>query len=183
MARHKCQCLLRQLQIDWRTNPGLARQLSLSITRGVFVSGDIIVHEGQLAKGMHFIVAGRVLVHRRCIGELPVKQLSANTGLDAIFGEMALLNPEGRALASVSVPPRSFCDTFLLRREKFKEICVSYPSFKRRIQAVKNARDLENAYQDEASVQSCCQEGEGAGVATCVASGSLTGTGTGRYDA
>jgi len=145
VARHKCSHLLRQLEIDWRNTPGLARRLSLSITRQVFVDGDIIVHEGQAAHGMYFIVAGRVGIYMRARGVEPVKELSSNDGVNSLFGEMSLLNPTGRAVATVSVPAHAYCDTFLLPRERFQEVILSYPSFRRRIEGVKKEREHENA--------------------------------------
>ena len=145
VARHKCKSLLRELRINARASPGLARQLSLSLTRSVYVSGDVIVHEGQAANGMFFIIAGRVFVHVRAMGPHPIKQLQANTGLDAIFGEMALLSPDGRAQGSISVPANAYADCFLLRREKFKEICTMYPSFKKRMEEIKTRREEEQS--------------------------------------
>ena len=71
VARHKCAHLLKQLDIDGRQSPGLARALSLSIERRVFVGGDVIVHEGQEStsdSGMYFIVAGRVYIYLRARG-------------------------------------------------------------------------------------------------------------------
>ena len=71
VARHKCAHLLKQLDIDGRQSPGLARAGPLSIEPHVFVGGDVIVHEGQEStsdSGMYFIVAGRVYIYLRARG-------------------------------------------------------------------------------------------------------------------
>ena len=106
VSRHKCGALLRQLEINWRTSPGLARRLSLSLIRTVFVGGDVIVHEGQAHEAMYFITAGCVCIHIRGV---QIKELRANRGMESLFGEMALLLPDGRATASVLVPSSGYC--------------------------------------------------------------------------
>ena len=40
----------------------------LSLSRTVFVGGDVIVHEGQPTSAMYFIRAGFVCVHLRSLG-------------------------------------------------------------------------------------------------------------------
>ena len=105
VSRQNCGKLLRQLELDYKTAPGLVRRLSLSLKRTVFVSGDVIVQEGQPANEMFFIVAGVVHIFIRALGPQPVKELRANCGSESIFGEIALLSPNGHAVASVCVPP------------------------------------------------------------------------------
>ena len=148
VSRHKCGALLRQLEINWRTSPGLARRLSLSLTRTVFVGGDVIVHEGQAHEAMYFITAGGVCIHIRGV---QIKELRANRGMESLFGEMALLLPDGRATASVLVPSGGYCDAFVLSRERFMGLTNIYPSFRRRIENVVSERQRENAVRSGGS--------------------------------
>jgi hypothetical protein len=83
-------------------------------------------------------------VHLRSLGAMPLKELRANEGMSSIFGEMALLAPNGRATASVAVPFGGYCDTFVLQRSKFLELTHIYPSFRRRIEAIAAEREEEN---------------------------------------
>ena len=64
--------------------------------------------------------------------------------MNSLFGEMALLSPEGRANATVSVPAMGFCDAFVLVRERFRELTSIYPSFRRRIERIHASREREN---------------------------------------
>ena len=57
---------------------------------------------------------------------------------------MSLLNPSGRAMATVSVPSHAYCDTFMLAAASFRDIARAYPSFRERIEHVKRAREREN---------------------------------------
>merc|ERR1740138_571125 len=119
--------------------------LSLFIDRQVYVGGDVVVHEGAPASGMYFIVAGRAWVYKRDFGAAPIKELCSNGGIHSVFGEMALLaRPEGRAVATVTVPPHAYCDTFLLVKSRFREVTACFPSFRKRIERVMAEREQEN---------------------------------------
>lgn len=144
VSRHKCRALLKQLGIDWEVSPGLARRLSRSLLRTVFVAGDEIVKEGEPSKAMYFINAGCVDVLIKALGHEPIKQLHANEGMSSLFGEMALLSPDGRAVATIKVSRGSYCDAFELTADRFRELAFIYPSFRRNIQKVNSERDREN---------------------------------------
>ena len=50
------------------------------------------------------------------------------------------------ATASVCVPPHgsAYCDSYVLSRELFHDICAVFPSFRHRIQKIKDQRDRQN---------------------------------------
>ena len=52
----------------------------------------------------------------------------ATLGASSFFGEMALLNPEGRAVASVRV--KTYCEGYRLSVESYDKLVFSYPSFR-----------------------------------------------------
>ena len=62
----------------------------------------------------------------------------------SLFGEFSLLEPYGRAVATVKVPPHAYCDAFVLASDDFQRIATAYPSFRHRIARVKRARESEN---------------------------------------
>jgi len=143
VSRHKCRALLKQLDIDWEVYPSLARRLSSSLERVIFVGGDDIVKEGDPSRAMYFINSGAVHVLIRALGAEPIKTLHANDGMSSLFGEMALLSPDGRAVATIRVPPNGYCDAFELHASHFRELCVIYPSFRRNIERVHVERNRE----------------------------------------
>ena len=71
------------------------------------------------------------------IGPKPVKALHSNDGANSIFGEMSLLDPIGKANATVSVPPHAYCDSFILPAESFRSIISTFPSFQKRVEWIK----------------------------------------------
>ena len=79
------------------------------------------------------------------IGPKPVKALHSNDGANSIFGEMSLLDPIGKANATVSVPPHAYCDSFILPAESFRSIISTFPSFQKRVERIKREREQENA--------------------------------------
>ena len=62
-------------------------------------------------------------------------------GRGSFFGEMALLHPEGRTVASVHVS--HYCDTYFLSREAFERLIALYPSFREYLQSVAKLRRFE----------------------------------------
>ena len=74
-----------------------------------------------------------------------MKALHSNDGANSIFGEMSLLDPIGKANATVSVPPHAYCDSFILPAESFRSIISTFPSFQKRVERIKREREQENA--------------------------------------
>ena len=102
--------------------PGLAGAISQQLERVVFVAGDYIIRSGEESEGMYFVSSGLVEV----VGS--EGEVIKHLGASAFFGEMALLNPEGRAVASVRV--KTFCEGYRLSVESYDKIVGSYPSFR-----------------------------------------------------
>ena len=59
-------------------------------------------------------------------------------GPSSFFGEMALLNPDGRALASIRV--RTYCEGYRLSREAYDKLVFQYPSFHDYLESVAKMR-------------------------------------------
>ena len=62
-------------------------------------------------------------------------------GNGSFFGEMSLLFPEGRAVASVRVS--SFCDGYFLSRADFDKLTSMYPTLRETLQTVAKLRRVE----------------------------------------
>jgi len=59
-------------------------------------------------------------------------------GEHAIFGEMALLNPDGRSVASIRVS--SWCEGYRLSRDAFLQLTHQYPAFHQYVESVAKMR-------------------------------------------
>ena len=88
---------------------------------------------GEYGRGMYFVQSGSVEVFVKG-GTEPLALLSTN----AFFGEMALLDPEGRATGDVRV--KGFCETFMLSRESFATLLLQFPDFKDYVENVAKLR-------------------------------------------
>jgi CRP-like cAMP-binding protein len=139
---HKCRAVLSTLQVldsgdRSSTRPqlkdaGLPGAISQQLERVVYVRGDHIIREGEEPEGMYFVSQGQVEVISTFGDVLSV------LGPSSFFGEMALLNPEGRAVASIRV--RSYCEGYRLSRDAYDKIVFIYPSFKEYLESVAKLR-------------------------------------------
>jgi len=132
IALHKCHTVLSTLQVLHAGVPGLAGAISQQLERVVFVAGDHIVRSGEESSGMYFISSGLVVV----VGSKgeEIKTLGASS----FFGEMALLNPEGRSVASIIV--KTYCEGYRLSVESYDKIVFSYPTFKEYLESAAKLR-------------------------------------------
>jgi len=132
IALHKCKQVLSALQVVDSSVKGLEGAISQRLERVVFVAGDYIIRAGEETEGMYFVSGGHVEV----IAEdgTIIKTLTSN----AFFGEMALLDPEGRAAADVRV--KTFCEGYKLSKSAFEKITHSYPTFKEYLESAKKLR-------------------------------------------
>ena len=131
---HKCRGVLSLLQVVDSTTTGrtLAGALSQQLERVVYVAGDTIIRHGDEAEAMYFVSSGSVEVVS------PTGETLAVLGASSFFGEMALLNPDGRSLASVIV--KSYCEGYCLSRNAYGRLVHSYPAFKDLIESVAKLR-------------------------------------------
>ena len=129
---HKCRAVLSTLQVLNSAEGGLAGAISQELERVVYVSGDHIIREGEEPEGMYFVSQGQVEVVAASGDILSV------LGPSSFFGEMALLNPDGRAVASIRV--RSYCEGYRLSRDAYEKLVFSYPSFHEYLESVAKLR-------------------------------------------
>ena len=140
ISLHKCRAVLSILQVLDTTTPGLAGAISQQLERVVYVGGDYIIRAGEEAEGMYFVSSGVVEVVS------PSGDVIANLGASSFFGEMAMLNPDGRSVASVRV--KTYCEGYRLSVESFEKVHFSYPSFK---EYLESAAKLRLKHKDKAS--------------------------------
>jgi CRP-like cAMP-binding protein len=174
VALARCERLLRALNI-LRTHEDLymAGTVANALRREVFMHLDYIVHEGRPTVGMYFINHGNVEILRfkRKDDLAEVSDLAdpsqlvtdandptrlvrirlANRTRGEFFGEMALLEAHG--LATASVRAVDFCETLLLARTDFNQICVSHPEFREHVLNVAYARGWKQDLQHEAGYE------------------------------
>ena len=132
IALHKCHAVLSTLQVLQHGVPGLAGAISQQLERVVYVAGDHIIRAGEESHGMYFVSSGLVEV----IGERG--DVIKTLGASSFFGEMALLNPEGRSVASVVV--KTYCEGYRLSVESYDKIVYSYPSFREYLESAARLR-------------------------------------------
>ena len=135
IALLKCKMVITSLRIG--TSEHLGRSLALVLERVVFVDKDYIIRTGDFGRGMYFISSGTVAVY------MPGKSDPVTTlGRNAFFGEMALLDPTGRARGDVVV--KGFCEGYHLSRENFHRLQGQYPDFRQFIENVAKLRQQRN---------------------------------------
>jgi len=133
IALHMCQVVLSALQVvDSAASPGLEGAISTNLERVVYVANDYIIRLGEETEGMYFIERGLVEV----IGESGtlIKTLTSN----GFFGEMALLDPTGRAVASVRVA--TYCEGYRLSIAAYERLVHSHPAFKEYLESARKLR-------------------------------------------
>ena len=114
----KCRDVLTVLSV--LDDPDLSRTIAIGLERVVFIHGDHVIRDGEHGRGMYFIQAGQV--------EISVKgQVETILGPMSFFGEMALLEPDGRATGDVSV--KGYVETYLLSRAIFSQLVIDFPGF------------------------------------------------------
>jgi CRP-like cAMP-binding protein len=139
VALHSCRAVLEALQLlstgMGDRAKGLPEAISLNLSRVVFVAGDFIIREGEDSEGMFFVSNGYAEVLN------PDESVLTVLGRGSFFGEMALLQPGGRPVASIRVS--SFCEGFFLSREAFARLIALYPSFREYLESVAKMRRVE----------------------------------------
>ena len=145
MALHKCRTVLQALQLVTAGNEldpssqfkkdvgSLPEAISLNLERVVYVAGDFVIREGEEPEGMFFVSDGNAEVVRQ-----PDDTVITTLGKGSFFGEMALLEPNGHATASVRV--RDHLDGYCLSRAAFEKLVHDYPSFREYLQSVAKLR-------------------------------------------
>jgi len=133
VCMHKCQDILAKLHLVDACEPGLKGSLSQALDRVVFLEGDFIIIEGDVAECMYFITTGKVAVVRLA-EETPVTTL----GPGSFFGEVAMLSENKRAITSVIV--KENVEGYSLSYPDFVRLSLTYPSFREWLEAVVRLR-------------------------------------------
>jgi CRP-like cAMP-binding protein len=148
IALLKCHDVVTALQV--LHNENLARQLALNLERVVFVDGDYIIHENDIGRGMYFISSGAVEVFVSG-NSTPMTTL----GKRSFFGEMALIEPGGKAKGDVRV--KGFMEGYILSRDRFELLLEAFPEFKSyivKVAEMRLAKINQTAMLDEGRRQS-----------------------------
>jgi CRP-like cAMP-binding protein len=112
-------------------------QIVERFTEQSFEPGKVIMEQGAQAESMHFIVSGRVRVHRRREGS--EQELAVLVPGD-YFGEMEILSPRGARSASITaLEPTS---TLVLPSKEFAEIVRAFPNIKPTLELTIASRKL-----------------------------------------
>lgn len=96
------------------------------------MTGDQIIRMGTEPAGMYFVSQGAVEV------VAGMGDILAVLGPSSFFGEMALLHPEGRSVATIRV--RTYCEGYRLSRMAFERIVSLHPTFKDYLESVAKMR-------------------------------------------
>lgn len=142
MALHKCRAVLEALQLvsaeeqnqnksKGHFKEGLPEAISLNLERVVFVEGDFVIRQGEEPEGMFFVSDGTASV-------IKDGTVITTLGRGSFFGEMALLQPEGRASATIQVS--TFMDGYCLSRKAFEKLKTIYPTFREYLESVAKLR-------------------------------------------
>ena len=87
---HKCQHILTHVHALDSAEPGLRGSLSQALQRVVYVSGDFIIREGDIAEAMFFITSGKVdVVHVPQNADHASATPLTTLGPGSFFGEVA----------------------------------------------------------------------------------------------
>jgi len=101
-----------------------------SLDQKYFAPGERIICCGDEGVAMYMIGHGQVRVHR---GEQEI----ANLGSGQVFGEMSLITND---LCTADVTASSYCDIFVLSKEKFKLLTDQHTDLHANVQAVVASR-------------------------------------------
>jgi CRP-like cAMP-binding protein len=135
IAMHKTQRVLDGLL---RTSVGgpeaqrIAGKIAQRLERVVFVAGDTVIQEGEEAEGMFFVSSGAVTVVS-ATGET-----LTTLGQGAFFGEMSLLHPEGRSVATIRVD--TYCEGYHLSKRHYRELEAAHPTIRGYLESVAKLR-------------------------------------------
>ena len=116
----------------------LSSFIANAVNRVVFVDGDVVIRQGDLGEAMYFIADGQVeVLHVRGGDELEMEQLAV-LGRHSFFGEMGLLHPEGRSMATCRTI--DFCSGWELRLPAYEMAIKRFPHFKDVLEAAAKLR-------------------------------------------
>lgn len=133
---HKCQQVLSALNI-LDNDKTLAFELCENLTRVVFVTGDFIIRQQEVSDGMYFISSGSVEIVATPEGGKR-EEVITTLGAHSFFGEMALLNPAGKATASVRVI--TYFEGYMLSFTDYSKLVQNHPSLHDYMQAAAKLR-------------------------------------------
>jgi len=104
--------------------------------RRTYDAGEVVVHEGDPADTLHFIVEGRVVVKR--YSEAGDRVAYNVIGPGQAFGELAMLSRDHRRTATIQAVERT--TTLVLTYTDFERLCAEQPSVSRLLTRLLAAR-------------------------------------------
>ncbi len=155
VALHKCRNVLEALRLvtadevtggmagNAKKMTFLAEAISLNLRRVVYVDGDYIIRQDEDSEGMYFISTGFAEVLNED------ETVLTTLGKGSFFGEMSLLQPEGRSVASVRAA--TYCDGYFLSRLDFERLSTTYPTLRETISTVAKLRKIETLRRNSLS--------------------------------
>lgn len=109
--------VLATLSVSERTT------LHALLERRQFEAGEGIIQEGAADHSLYFLISGKVSVYTH-VAERPLLLASYSAGVDAMFGEMAVLTQEMR---SADVHADTAVTVLQLTHEAFERLCRDHP--------------------------------------------------------
>jgi len=139
IAIHKCKGVLDGLlgpieaQEPGSETARLAGLIAQRLERVVYVAGDTIIEQGAESEGMFFVSSGSLSVLAAGTDDVVTR-----LGPHSFFGEMSLLHPEGRSVASVRVD--TFFEGYRLSTAMYLELQAIHPAIRDYIESVAKLR-------------------------------------------
>ncbi len=135
--------LVNKVPFFQNANIELKRELVMELKPSVFMKGDLIFREGDVAHHMFFISKGSVEIFLEK-GNISIATLPEGS----FFGEIALVK---ESLRTASVRALDFCDIYTLSKDSFHEITRHHPSFGKHVMEFVEKRANES--QSKATTQ------------------------------
>jgi len=111
----------------------------------VFLPGDTIIQQGEIGIEMFFLVRGLISIEKMTFNEAEEEWVDtqiAKLKAGSYFGELALLRKGGRSKQrrAASCIALTDCDTRILTKDKFNNICEDFPELREYLQAEANRK-------------------------------------------
>ncbi|CAG9467891.1 unnamed protein product [Pedinophyceae sp. YPF-701] len=130
VALHNSRDLLDSVPFLQEADEGFLASLVVRFEPEVYVPGDMIIRQGEIANEMYFIKSGRVQVESE--GH-PITVLSDGS----YFGEIGILR---KAIRTADVRALTPVEVFTLKREDFYEILERFPDSDRALRVIADHR-------------------------------------------
>jgi len=112
IVQHTCQYLIQKIPFLRDSTPESVFAVFAKIDSNIYLTGDIIVHEGRVGREMFFIRSGEVII---VVNEHELETLGPGT----YFGEISLLTNQRRLYSVIATRPS---DIMVLRKEDLDDL-------------------------------------------------------------